>query len=229
MSGHLLDYIAAFLTQRQQCTRVDGVFSDYADINHGVPQGCLLSLLGFLLYVDSVVTRFRHAIPGLYIDDIFAIFSATNPSALVDRMLADFARVYTWGVQRQMIFDTSKFNLVNCFIGKRLRPHHKLRVCFGTAKPQWVSSATLLGVVFDAQLSSKAEVKRVAEKTNERTYRVFNHVDWTNGLGVARLLEIYSIWIESVIAYGSPVWIFQVFPDIRLSADPAYGYGDLWT
>ena len=103
-----------------------------------------------------------------------------------------------------MIFDASKFNLVNCFIGKRLRPHHKLRVCFGTVKPQWVSSATLLGVVFDAHLSFKAEVKRVAEKTTERTFRVFNHVDWTNGQGVARLLEIYHILIESVMVYGSP-------------------------
>ena len=85
-----------------------------------------------------------------------------------------------------------------------------------------------MGIVFDAHLSLKAELKRVAEKTTDRTYRVFNHVDWTNGLGVSRLLEIYSIWIESVIAYGSPVWIFQIFPDIRLSVNPAYGYGDLW-
>ena len=47
--GHLLEYIAAFLTERSQQTRIDGILSDAIDTDHGLPQGSFLALLGFLL------------------------------------------------------------------------------------------------------------------------------------------------------------------------------------
>ena len=105
---------------------------------------------------------------------------------------------------------------------------HKLQVSFGGTTPEWTSSATLLGVLFDAKLLFKDELSRIADKTYKRTFRVFNHVDWVNGLSVSKLLEIYSIWIDPVLSYGCAVWIFQVFPDIRLGSSVSYGYTDYW-
>ena len=226
IEGHLLAYIAAFLTDRRQCTRVDGCLSDVSVPLHGVPQGFQISLLGFLLYIDSSVACFRHAIPGLYVDDIFAIFSSSRPSDLIKRMVEDFGRVYTWGVQRQMIFDASKFNLINCHLGKHLERRHKLAISFGDTTPEWTTDAKLLGVLFDSKLSFKSELSRIAEKAYGATFRIFNHVDWHNGLGVSKLLEIYFTWLKPIISYGCPVWIFQIFSDIRLSAKPNHGYDD---
>ena len=41
-------------------------------------------------------------------------------------------------------------------------------------------------------------------------------------------MEIFNIWIDPVFSYGCAVWIFQVFPDIRLGSSVAYGYTDYW-
>eukprot|EP00493_Phyllostaurus_siculus_P027135 UN27481 len=122
-------------------------------------------------------------------------------------MTEDFSRVYTWGVQRQMIFDASKFNLINCYRKKHLARGHKHQISFGTERPEWVSSAKLLGILFDAKLSFKEELTRIAGKVHGTTFRIYNHVDWTHGLSIVRLLQTYHTWIEPSLAYGSPVWI----------------------
>ena len=163
-------------------------------------------------------------------DDIFCIFSNPRPSGAIKNILSDFSRIYTWSIQRQMIFDASKFNLVNCFRRKRLRPHHKSQVCFGPVYPDWVREASLLGVILDSKLSFRPELERIAKKVKTTaSFRVYNHVDENNGLCVARLLEKFTIWVEPIYAYGSSAWIFKVFPHIRLNSKPSWGYDDTWS
>ena len=91
-----------------------------------------------------------------------------------------------------------------------------------------MNKARLLGVVIDDRLSFKPELVRIAESLPSCTSQVYNHIDWINGLSVARLIEKYHIWVEPRIAYGSAIWIFSIFPEIRLGAKPQHGYGDYW-
>ena len=166
---------------------------------------------------------------GFFVDDVFGIFSSSRPSDAIAKLNDDFRRVYTWGVQRQMVFDASKFNMLNCYIKKRLALHHKSTVMFGPTHPTWTRSAPLLGVMFDNRLSFKPEMARIAKKiSSTAAFRVYNHIDNITGLGVSRLLEKITIWIEPVYSYGSAVWIFKVFPDIRPDSKVAWRYGDDW-
>ena len=72
-------------------------------------------------------------------------------------------------------------------------------------------------------------MSRIAKKVpSNAAFRIFNHVDFRTGLCSARLLEIFCVWIEPILSYGSAVWIFKVFPKIRVDSKPSWGYDDKW-
>ena len=50
----LLSWLKNYLTQRKQCTYVNGNTSTLADILCGVPQGSILGPLFFIIYVNDI-------------------------------------------------------------------------------------------------------------------------------------------------------------------------------
>ena len=68
---------------RQQCVKINDVYSEWLETNHGVPQGTVLGPLVFLLYIND----FREKIQGnfeiiLFADDTCLYFRRNNVSEL---------------------------------------------------------------------------------------------------------------------------------------------------
>ena len=122
VTGKLLNALAAFLCDRKQFVSIDGHDSATATTMHGFPQGGVISLFAFLLYINSLPGELHHAISSLYVDDLAGIYSTSKPMGVLTKMLEDFKRVHTWSVKHQQAFAPAKFHLVN--IGK---PGRKLR------------------------------------------------------------------------------------------------------
>ena len=67
-----LNYLLHFLKNRQQCVKINDVYSEWLETNHGVPQGTVLGPLVFLLYFKD----FREKVQGNF--DIFQIADDTS-------------------------------------------------------------------------------------------------------------------------------------------------------
>jgi ribonuclease P/MRP protein subunit RPP40 len=73
INGHVLNWIAAFLSSRTFAVKVGSVLSDKKLVISGVPQGSVLGPLLFTLYTSDLLARLQCPFAG-YADDV-KIFS----------------------------------------------------------------------------------------------------------------------------------------------------------
>ena len=69
-------WFSSYLHNRRQCCKVNGVTSDTAEINIGVPQGSCLGPLLFLLYINDLPFALRKAHATMYADDTAISYSS---------------------------------------------------------------------------------------------------------------------------------------------------------
>ena len=66
----LLTHLTDFLSKRKQRVILNEQYSSWADITTGVPQGSILGLLLFLLYINGL-KEILHSSPKLFMNDTF--------------------------------------------------------------------------------------------------------------------------------------------------------------
>ncbi len=91
-----LSWFRSYLYNRKQFCRVNGISSDFEDIQVGVPQGSCLGPLLFLLYINDL----PQAVPGsnvsIYADDTSLCHQAYDMTQLIEAMNNDLKQLDTW-------------------------------------------------------------------------------------------------------------------------------------
>ena len=69
IKGNALPLIKSYLSERSQKCQVNGVVSSGRSVKCGIPQGCILGPLFFLLYINDLPECLTKTIPRLFPDD----------------------------------------------------------------------------------------------------------------------------------------------------------------
>ena len=85
----LLRWLIAYLSERKQCTTVNGVKSSIKTVKYGVPQGSILGPILFIYFVNSITNPPISSKIKLYADDIVLYSSNKTPQVAIDTLQSD--------------------------------------------------------------------------------------------------------------------------------------------
>ena len=110
IDSKILLRITNFLNNRKQRVVVDGSFSNFADVESGVPQGTVLGPLLFLLHINDLPSCVNSKV-RLFADDCLLYREIKNNQDQID-MQRDLDALMDWGSIWGMKFNAKKCNIM---------------------------------------------------------------------------------------------------------------------
>ena len=173
IDGDLVTWTGSFLTNRKVQLVIDGHDNKEKEIETGIPQGCPVSPILFLIYISGVFDKVLETNPLVtslsFVDDL-GFIAASSSVEEVAKTLENVAQVVLkWGRLNAVTYDVSKTEAVLFSKSHRQRLNKQLReakVKVGDEKVSFNKEATRwLGVWLDSQLKFTSHI-------NERVKRV---------------------------------------------------------
>ena len=103
-----IDFLHSYFSGRKQRVKVNGVFSDWLPVYCGVPQGSLLRLLLFNVFINDLNFSVQLSSLRLYADDTTAYASNTDISALELSLDKDLENLSSWFASNYLSVNNKK-------------------------------------------------------------------------------------------------------------------------
>ena len=128
---------------------INGVFSDWANVTSGVPQGTVLGPLLFILYVNDLDSVIKNSTIKLFADDVL-LYAPANTQKECSALQDDLTAIFNWANRWQL-----KLNIAKCealSITNKQKPVN-FTYCVNRQLISWNNSVKYLGVLVDRKLS----------------------------------------------------------------------------
>ena len=104
ISGKLLSFFTSYYSNRKQRVAINGFYSEFAEIESGVPQGSVLGPLLFLVYINDLE---RDIISNVkfFADDTMLYSIVKDPIKSASDLNHDLKMIYQWAWQWKMAFN----------------------------------------------------------------------------------------------------------------------------
>ena len=199
--GQTASWFKSYLKDRQQFCLVHGLSSVKNRIVCGVPQGSLLGLLLFLIYINDLPSL-DHSIGRSFADDTNLTFSAVDLSILQTEMSNDLNRIFNWLGSNKLTLNILKTDFM--VIGSRQR----IATLAGNISLS-VNGLTLQQVEttvswpIDQFLNLRNHLQSVRQKVG-CGIRILNRI--RPFVGLEHLINVYRSIVEPYFAYCCIVW-----------------------
>ena len=215
IQGNVLNWIRAFLTDRQQKVLVNGVESSWSPVESGIPQGSILGPVLFTLFVNDIPSLIKTHI-SMYADDTKIFCPIINDDDAMD-LVEDLANLQEWARKMQMRFHPTKCKVMHLGSNNPRYNYHMQDSFTETTCQQHTLQATHvekdLGVYIDADLKF---TKHVEEKVNTAN-RLLGYLRRTfKYLNKDTLSLLFKSLIRPHLEFGSCIWAPKQKYNIKL-------------
>ena len=196
VGGKLLNWIAAFLTERKQQVIVDDKRSDWAAITSGVPQGSVLGPVLFVMFINDLPSGIGCSLK-MFADDtkVYSkMSSALDQQALQD----DINRLAAWSDCWQMPFNEGKCKVLH--IGTR---NEGLNYTMRNTDMAHSLIERDLGVQIDSELKFRQHAAAAVAKASQVLAVIkksFEKLDKTT------LPLLYKTMVRPHLEYANVIW-----------------------
>ena len=196
----LVNWIRAFLTNRQQQVKIGKSLSHWSTTNGGVPQGTKLGPVLFAIMINDLKPN-----PGSmmlkYVDDTTVWCSGAETRNTNLQNAASSAE--RWAKENNMQINPTKTKDMVIDFSKK-RHHTSNSIVMDGSNIESVKVTKLLGVYISDDLTWNAHIDYITSKASQRIY----HICALKRAGVTDqdMVGVYKSIIQPILEYASPVW-----------------------
>ena len=196
--GKTLGWIQAFLSDREQCVKIEQEYSDWIRVKSGIPQGSVLGPILFVLFINDMPDVVESLIE-LFADDA-KIFDRVNlrDASSGERLQKDIDSLSKWSQKWQLPFNISKCKVLhigNCNPCRRYKMNGEQLIHINEEKD--------LGVIVDSELKFHKQTAAAVKKANRSLGLIKKSFALLNR---STLPPLYTSLVRSHLEYANVIW-----------------------
>jgi hypothetical protein len=194
----LTAWVYNFLSGRQQRVKIGNQFSEWENVNAGVPQGTLLGPSAFLLHINNFKTVCNSV---KYVDDT-TIWESCRRDGGDSKLQYAANQSIGWCTTNNMKINTDKTKEMLIDFSKT--KHDINSIMLNNDKLERVKNSKLLGVIINDKLTWCDHVKYICRKASKRIYflRLLKRAD----ISPSDIVHVFCSIIRSLLEYACEVW-----------------------
>ena len=168
-SDHTIKWFQSYLSNRKFTVNLENSFSEVSNISCGVPQGSILGLLLFLIYVNDMSMAVKCNL-FLYADDTCLVFQSKNVKDIEKQLNEGFAHICDWFVDNKLSihFGEDKTKSILFASKSKIKKLKKLEIIYNNIRIKQHSRVTYLGCILEETMSGESMAHKVISKVNAR-------------------------------------------------------------
>ena len=166
IGGTVLAWFENFLSDRYQCTRINGKISSFLEILSGVPQGSIIGPILFSIYINDIIFACNLSKPYLFADDGALFFEQTCRGTYIN-MKIELITIFKWLSVNKLTLNENKtefllFDSVDQLDAIDVKVGH-MALAIKECK-----EIKYLGLILDSELNFKGHIDYIIKKVMKR-------------------------------------------------------------
>ncbi len=189
-------WIYDFLSGRRQRVRVNDSYSEYANVNSGIPQGSILGPVLLIIFINDLPDVVK-SLCEIFADDTKIYESNKMHQTLQE----DLHKLLEWSDRWQLFFNSSKCSCLH--YGSTNKNHTYYIDKNHTTELKTTTSEKDVGVTFSPDLKFDLHISNIVKKANKMTgliKRSFTYLDKST------FLKLYKTMIRPSLEYANTIW-----------------------
>jgi len=166
----------------------------------GVPQGCVLGPVLFLIYINDIINASKILQLILFADDTNIFLSDANLDKLISTLNSELVRMSKWFAINRLSLNVSKTNFILFCNSRKRYDKYEIKIMLNGIVLEQVKCAKFLGVYIDEHLSWDNHIQEVACKVS-RNVGILRKLKFT--LPQTCLLLLYNSLVLPYLHYCS--------------------------
>ena len=210
IDGRLLKFIVNYLQHRKQCVVINGETSDFKTVTSGVPQGCILGPLLFVLFINDMTDCVSEGTNiALYADDtkIWRRIETWNDHVTLQN---DINELYKWSYNNKMNFHPKKCKVLTVEQSNRCDslwnalPFQTFFYKLNDMDLDFVDHETDLGVIVTSTLNYNKQCMSLYSKASSRLGLLRRALHFVKDQKQKRVF--YLAVVRSLFEHCSVIW-----------------------